>query len=161
MPLRLEIKKELSARSERVKCVDFHPSEPWILAALYSGQVFIWNYTTQSVVKSAVVCDLPVRCAKFIAKREWIVCGADDMHIRVYNYNTMERVHLFEAHTDYIRSLAVHPTQSLLLSSSDDMSIRLWDWEKGWELIQAFEGHTHYVMQVSRTRERGERTELT
>jgi len=41
MPLRLEIKKKLSARSERVKSVDFHPNEPWILAALYSGHVFM------------------------------------------------------------------------------------------------------------------------
>ena len=40
------------------------------------------------------------------------------MNIRVYNYNTLERVHAFDAHTDYIRSLAVHPSQPLLLSSS-------------------------------------------
>lgn len=72
MPLRLDIKKKLSARmffkffrvvnfwyrgiqgllhrgaalgslscscgrSDRVKCVDFHPTEPWTLSALYSG----------------------------------------------------------------------------------------------------------------------------
>jgi len=40
------------------------------------------------------------------------------MQIRVYNYNTLERLHQFEAHSDYIRSIAVHPTQSYLLSSS-------------------------------------------
>ena len=33
------------------------------------------------------------------------------MQIRVFNYNTLEKVHAFEAHTDYIRTLAVHPTQ--------------------------------------------------
>jgi coatomer subunit beta' len=53
------------------------------------------------------------------------------MQIRVYNYNTMEKVKTFEAHTDYIRSLAIHPTLPLVLSSSDDMFIKLWDWEKG------------------------------
>jgi len=40
------------------------------------------------------------------------------MHIRVYNYNTLERVHQFEAHSDYVRSIAVHPTQSFILTSS-------------------------------------------
>lgn len=40
------------------------------------------------------------------------------MLIRVYNYNTLERVHQFEAHSDYIRSLAIHPTQSYILTSS-------------------------------------------
>lgn len=44
----------------------------------------------------------------------------DDMQIRVFNYNTLERVHQFEAHSDYIRSIAVHPTQPFILSSSGE-----------------------------------------
>jgi coatomer subunit beta' len=40
------------------------------------------------------------------------------MHLRCYNYNTLERVHQFEAHSDYIRSIAVHPTQPFILTSS-------------------------------------------
>jgi len=77
------------------------------------------------------------------------VAGADDMFIRVYNYNTMDKVKVFEAHTDYIRCVAVHPTLPYVLSSSDDMLIKLWDWEKGWICTQIFEGHSHYVMQVT------------
>ena len=53
------------------------------------------------------------------------------MYIRVYNYNTTERIKAFEAHQDYIRSLAVHPTLPYVLSASDDMTIKLWDWDKG------------------------------
>jgi WD40 repeat protein len=47
MPLRLEIKKELSNRSDRVKSVDIHPSadNPWVLSALYNGNVYIWDYS--------------------------------------------------------------------------------------------------------------------
>ena len=70
------------------------------------------------------------------------------MFIRVYNYNTMDKVKSFEAHTDYIRCVAVHPSLPYLLSSSDDMLIKLWDWDKGWTCTQIFEGHSHYVMQV-------------
>lgn len=40
------------------------------------------------------------------------------MQIRVFNYNTLERVHMFEAHSDYIRCIAVHPTQPYILTSS-------------------------------------------
>ncbi|KAI3911794.1 hypothetical protein MKW92_045212 [Papaver armeniacum] len=149
MPLRLEIKRKLAQRSERVKSVDLHPTEPWILASLYSGSVCIWNYQSQTMTKSFEVTDLPVRSAKFIARKQWVVAGADDMHIRVYNYNTMDKVKVFEAHTDYIRCVAVHPTLPYVLSSSDDMLIKLWDWEKGWMCTQIFEGHSHYVMQVT------------
>lgn len=49
------VQKKLQARSERVKSVDFHPTEPWVLSALYSGHVFIWNYQTQTLVKSIEV----------------------------------------------------------------------------------------------------------
>ncbi|OWK05637.1 COPB2, partial [Cervus elaphus hippelaphus] len=118
-PLRLDIKRKLTARSDRVKSVDLHPTEPWMLASLYNGSVCVWNHETQ-----------------------------DDMQIRVFNYNTLERVHMFEAHSDYIRCIAVHPTQPFILTSSDDMLIKLWDWDKKWSCSQVFEGHTHYVMQI-------------
>ena len=34
-----EIQRQLFARSERVKGIDFHPVEPWILTTLYSGML--------------------------------------------------------------------------------------------------------------------------
>mmetsp|Transcript_15386 Transcript_15386/g.23181 ORF Transcript_15386/g.23181 Transcript_15386/m.23181 type:complete len:1014 (+) Transcript_15386:125-3166(+) len=148
MPLRLEIKKELSARSDRVKSVDIHPTEPWVLSALYNGNVFIWDYSTNTLVKSFELCEVPVRCAKFIVRKQWFMAATDDMHLRVFNYNTMEKVKEWEAHTDYIRFVEVHPNRSVVLSSSDDMSIKLWDWEKNFDCVQVFEGHAHYVMMV-------------
>ncbi|KAI9208226.1 coatomer WD associated region-domain-containing protein [Polychytrium aggregatum] len=148
MPLRLEIKRKLSNRSERVKALDYHPTEPWLLTALYNGNVYIWNHETQTIVKTFETTDLPVRAAKFIPRKSWLVTGSDDMQIRVFNYNTHEKVTTFEAHSDYIRSIAVHPTQPYILTSSDDMSIKLWDWDKGWKNLMVFEGHTHFVMHV-------------
>ncbi|EFJ43300.1 hypothetical protein VOLCADRAFT_106879 [Volvox carteri f. nagariensis] len=148
--------KQLVQRTDRVKGVDVHPTEPWILANLYNGNVYIWNYMDQTLVKSFEVTELPVRASKFVARKQWVITGSDDMFIRVYNYNTMDKVKTFEAHTDYIRCIAISPTMPYILTSSDDMLIKLWDWEKlplhdlqGWNCVQVFEGHSHYVMQVS------------
>ena len=77
------------------------------------------------------------------------------MVIGVYNYNSLERLHSIEAHSDYIRHLAVHNSQSLLLSASDDMTIKLWDWDARWDCVAVFEGHAHYVMQVGTLERRG------
>jgi len=148
MPLKLDVKKKLVARSERVKCIDVHPTENWILVSLYDGKVHIWHYETQQLLKTFEVNDGPVRVAKFIAKKNWIVCGSDDFKITVYNYNTSERVKQFDGHNDYVRSIVIHPTQPYILSSSDDMSIKLWNWDKDFLNVQTFEGHAHYVMQV-------------
>lgn len=92
---------------------------------------------------------LAVRSAKFVAREHWIVTAADDTFIRVYNYDTTEKIKDIEAHTDYIRSVTVHPTLPYLLSCSDDNVIKLWDWEKDWSCTQILEGHSHYVMQVA------------
>jgi len=145
---RLEIKKKLSAQSERVKSVDIHPTETWALTALYSGNVLIWDYESGTCIKSFELSDLPVRCAKFIPRKQWFLAASDDMHIRVFNYNTMEKVKDFEAHGDYIRFVEVHPTLPYVLSSSDDMTIKLWDWDRDFECTQFYEGHSHYVMMV-------------
>ena len=67
------------------------------------------------------MCDLPVRAAKFVARKNWVVSGSDDMMVRVFNYNTLEKVHQFEAHSDYVRSIVVHPTQSFVLTSSGEL----------------------------------------
>lgn len=102
-----------------------------MLASLFSGHVIIWNYNTSTAVKSFEVTELPVRSGRFVPRKQWIVTGSDDMTIRAFNVNTQERVtEIREAHTDYIRCLEVHPTQSYVLSSSDDLQIKLWDWDK-------------------------------
>ncbi|KAF2455125.1 coatomer beta [Lineolata rhizophorae] len=144
--MRLDVKRQLFARSERVKGIDFHPTEPWILTTLYSGHVYIWSYETQAIVKTFELTDVPVRAGRFIARKNWIVCGSDDFQLRVYNYNTSEKITSFEAHPDYIRAIVVHPTQPFVLTASDDMTIKLWDWDRGWKCVQTFEGHSHYVM---------------
>jgi coatomer subunit beta' len=74
--MRLDVKRQLFARSERVKGIDFHPTEPWILTTLYSGHVNIWSYISQSIVKTFELTDVPVRAGRFVARKNWIVAGA-------------------------------------------------------------------------------------
>ncbi|KAK0207142.1 coatomer protein [Desarmillaria ectypa] len=144
-----EVTKKQLHRSERVKGIDFHPTEPWVLTGLYNGTVNIYNHETGALVKTFEVAEVPVRCVKFIARKNWFVAGSDDFQLRVYNYNTHEKVAAFEAHPDYIRCLTVHPTASIVLTGSDDMTIKAWDWDKSWKNIQIYEGHTHYIMNLA------------
>lgn len=130
------VQRKLFARSDRVKSVDFHPTEPWLLAGLYNGTVNIYNTETGGLIKTFEVAEVPVRCVRFITRKSWFVAGSDDFQLRAFNYNTHEKVVAFEAHPDYIRCLTVHPTASLVLTGSDDMTIKAWDWDKGWKCAQ-------------------------
>jgi coatomer subunit beta' len=69
----------------------------------------------QTMIKSFETGTNPVRCAKFIVRKQWIIAGTDDMRLRVYNYNTMEKVKDWEAHTDYIRFVEIHPNRPYIL----------------------------------------------
>jgi WD40 repeat protein len=64
MPLHMDVTKVFAQRSERVKCVDFHPSEPWLLTGLYNGTVCVWNYNDNTMVKSFTPCEHPGRSFK-------------------------------------------------------------------------------------------------
>ncbi|ORM39768.1 Coatomer subunit beta'-1 [Babesia sp. Xinjiang] len=148
MSLQMGFVKKLEIRKDKVKCVDFHPSEPWVVSGLYSGACTIYNIKKQSLVKRIEVCNSPVRCCKFIARKQWLIAAGDEMCIWVYNYNSLEKVAAVEGHTDYVRYLDVHPTLPYVLSCSDDMTIMLWDVERDWERLCVYDGHQHYVMMV-------------
>ena len=148
--MKLEIKKKLLSRSERVKSVDLHPILPWVLIALYAGNVVIYDYNSQSQVKSFEITNAPIRCAKFIARKQWIIVASDDTKIRIYNYNTSEKLKtISNEHQDFIRHLAVHPQFNYVLSCGDDDSILMFDWEQNWARVNSYEDHEHYVMQLS------------
>ena len=149
MPLKLDIKKKLSSRSERVKSVEIHPSQPWVVSGLYNGNIIIYDYITQAILKSFEVSNFPIRCTKFVSRMHWLIVGSDDKNLRIYNYNTLDKIKTFQAHDDYIRSIIVHPSLPYVLSSSDDCTIKLWDWDKNWENKQTYQGHGHYVMQIA------------
>ncbi|KAI9895490.1 hypothetical protein PsorP6_018754 [Peronosclerospora sorghi] len=123
----------------------------WIGPVLLRNPHPKWDHVPlkiPSLVKTLEVSTLPVRNAKFVARKQWIVASSDDMQVRVFNYNTMDKVTSFEAHTDYICHIEVHPTLPCFLTCADDKTIKLWDWDKNFTCKQVFEGHGHYVMMV-------------
>jgi len=144
--MKVDLKKQLETRSYRVKGIDVHPTEPLLAASLYTGALQLWNYDTQQLVRSVDVSSVPARAVRFIPRKNWIAVGSDDMQIRVFHAATLEKVAQFEAHLDYIRALAVHPTLPILLSSSDDMLVKAWDWDRQWQCTQVFRGHQSYVL---------------
>lgn len=138
------------SRSERVKAVDVHPTEPLLLAALYDGRLKVYNYSSFQILSDVDASPLPLRAAAFVSHRDWIVSAGDDCSIRCFSLHTQEKLHeVSNAHKDYIRHIAIHPSKALALSSSDDMTIKLWDMDEGWARVCSFEGHAHYVMQTA------------
>jgi len=49
-PIYNPMKLKLQVKSARVKCLVFHPSKPWVIASLYSGEIQIWDYNMQAPI---------------------------------------------------------------------------------------------------------------
>lgn len=45
--LALHVETKFSIQTARVKCVDLHPDQPWVLATLHTGEAHIYDYVTQ------------------------------------------------------------------------------------------------------------------
>jgi len=146
-PLKSEIQILSNRKFSKMLSMDVHPSEPWIMTSHLGGDIFIWDYQALEI-EISFGRNNPVYSAKFIERVEWLVAGDGDGTICVYSYDTEQEVANFEAHEGEVTSLAVHPSCPLVLSASDDHLIKLWNWEKGWECTQTFEGHSDTVTQV-------------
>lgn len=135
-------------RSERVKSVEIHSTQPWLLTALHTGSVQIWNTDTHTLERTVQVGSTPVRAARFVSTKPWVVTGADDGLVRVFDVHTGALVTSFTAHADFVRYIDVHASKSLVLTCGDDQVVKLWDWEHDWACVRVFAGHGHYVMQA-------------
>jgi coatomer subunit beta' len=61
----------------------------------------------------------------------------------------MEKVKEFEAHSDFVRHILVHPRDPYILTCSDDQTIILWNINKDFAQERVYEEHKSYVFKVA------------
>lgn len=61
----------------------------------------------------------------------------------------MEKVKEFEAHSDFVRHICVHPKDPFVLTCSDDQTISLWDVDKNFTLVRTYDEHKNFVMKLA------------
>ncbi|OAG32019.1 coatomer, subunit beta' [Nematocida displodere] len=142
------MEERISGRFEkaRVKHLGVHKKSPLALAAVYNGDFELWNTATMTMIKSASIGEVPIRAGEFLEERESFVLGSDDGMVRVFCTDTFEIKEKVQAHKDFIRKIAVHPTLPYIATCSDDGSIKIWDYSKDLSPVRSLEGHTHFVM---------------
>ena len=146
-----KIKKLNSLPTNRVKCIDFHPSKPLLLCALYSGEALVVDSLRGSIIKTFPrnTFGYPLRACRWIPKTEDFVTGGDNRSLNFYSHTKgKQTLEIQNAHEGNIRSIAVHPTEQLMLSCADDLTVKLWDISSGCTLIRSYEGHGGLVMDV-------------
>ncbi|KAJ7598741.1 coatomer subunit alpha-2 [Mycena floridula] len=138
---------KFESKSSRVKGLAFHPTQPLLAAALYSGSVQLWNYRMGVLVDRFEEHEGPVRAVHFHPSRALLATGGDDYKIKVWDIRPQNRRCLFtlHGHLDYIRTVQFHHEMPWIISTSDDQTIRIWN-STSRNCIAVLTGHSHYVM---------------
>jgi len=142
----LKVKYETPLKNiKRVKAVCFHSEMSWVIVALHSGVVQIWDYDY------AVMCDEynahsgPCRTVDFHQNQPLFCTGGDDHLVKVFNYKKKQLLFELSGHLDYVRSVQFHNEYPWILSASDDHMINIWNWQSRTS-VAVLTGHSNYVM---------------
>ncbi|RFU78981.1 coatomer subunit alpha [Trichoderma arundinaceum] len=136
---------KFESKSSRAKGIAFHPKRPWILVALHSSTIQLWDYRMGTLIDRFEEHDGPVRGVDFHKTQPLFVSGGDDYKIKVWSYQTRRCLFTLNGHLDYVRTVFFHHELPWILSSSDDQTIRIWNWQNR-SLICTMTGHNHYAM---------------
>ncbi|KAJ7664311.1 coatomer WD associated region-domain-containing protein [Mycena rosella] len=138
---------KFESKSNRVKGLAFHPSQPLLAAALHNGSIQLWNYRMGVLVDRFEEHEGPVRAVNFHLSRALLVTGGDDYKIKVWDIRPQNRRCLFtlHGHLDYVRTVQFHHEMPWIISCSDDQTIRIWN-STSRNCIAILTGHSHYVM---------------
>lgn len=138
---------KFESKSNRVKGIALHSSQPLLAASLHNGNVQLWNYQMGTLVGRLDEHDGPVRGVAFHPTRDLLVTGGDDYKVRVWDTKVQNRKCLFtlHGHLDYVRSCQFHHEMPWILSASDDQTIRIWSFASR-QCIAILTGHNHYIM---------------
>ncbi|KAF8884902.1 coatomer subunit alpha-2 [Gymnopilus junonius] len=138
---------KFESKSNRVKGLAFHPSQPLLAASLHNGSIQLWNYRMGVLVDRFEEHEGPVRAIAIHPTRALLVSGGDDYKIKVWDIRPQNRRCLFtlHGHLDYVRTVQFHHEMPWILSCSDDQTIRIWN-STSRQCIAVLTGHSHYVM---------------
>lgn len=136
---------KFESKSTRAKGIAFHPSRPWVLVALFSSTIQLWDYRMGTLLHRYEDHEGPVRGIDFHPTQPLFVSAGDDYTIKVWSLDTNKCLYTLNGHLDYVRTVFFHHELPWIISSSDDQTIRIWNWQNRKE-IACLTGHNHFVM---------------
>ncbi|CCE63084.1 hypothetical protein TPHA_0D04500 [Tetrapisispora phaffii CBS 4417] len=141
----MKLLTKFESKSTRAKGIAFHPSRPWVLVALFSSTIQLWDYRMGTLLHRFEDHDGPVRGIDFHPTQPLFVSAGDDYTIKVWSLETNKCLYTLEGHLDYVRTVFFHRELPWIISASDDQTIRIWNWQNRKE-IACITGHNHFVM---------------
>jgi len=121
---------------------------PLMFAGLRSGQVLVFDFIQQKVIKSLSHHVKPIFDIKSVNHKKELLIASEDGTVSVWNLDTLDIVHSIKVSVDTIRCIAVSPDEKQVAFGCRDNSVKIYDLED-YTLVKALHGHTMSVFALA------------
>jgi len=121
---------------------------PILIAGLRSGEVLVFDFIQQKLIKSLRHHVKPIFDIKSAPKKNELLIASEDGTVSVWNLASLEMVHTIKVSTDTVRTIAISADEKQVAFGCRDNSIKIHDLED-YTLLKALHGHTMSVFALA------------
>ncbi|QEC79776.1 WD40 repeat domain-containing protein [Mucilaginibacter ginsenosidivorax] len=121
---------------------------PLMFAGLRSGQVLVFDFIQQKVIKSLNHHLKPVFDIKSVSSKKELLIAAEDGTVSVWSIDTLDMVHTIKVSADTVRCITVSPDEKQVAFGCRDNTVKIYDLED-YTLLKALHGHTMSVFALA------------
>jgi WD40 repeat protein len=121
---------------------------PILIAGLRSGEVLVFDFIRQKLIKSLAYHRKPIFDIKSVGKKNELLVASEDGTVSIWNLASLEMVHSIKVSADTVRSIAISPNEKQVAFGCRDNSIKIYDLDD-YTLLKALHGHTMSVFTLA------------
>lgn len=130
-----------------IYCVRISASGERLASVSTSGRIVIWHISTGEIIHSIPGDGEAVTCCAF-PNDDTLVTGGRNLKVQVWNLELKVETHALRGHTEWVRTIAVHPDGRHILSGAYDNDLRIWDLSTG-SCVSVLQQHTRPVVSTA------------
>ncbi|MGY3212075.1 WD40 repeat domain-containing protein [Mucilaginibacter sp. HD30] len=120
---------------------------PYLIAGLRSGQVLVFDFIEQKVIKSLNHHLKPVFDVKSVNGKKELLIASEDGTVSIWSLENLELLHTIKVSHDTVRCISISPDEKQVAFGCRDSSINIYDLED-YTQIKTLKGHTMAVFSL-------------
>jgi centriolar protein POC1 len=117
---------------------------PLLFAGLRSGEVLVFDFLKQTIIKSLRYHRAPVFDIKSVKSKNELLIASEDGQVSIWNMETLEFIHAIKVSDDTIRSISISPDEKKVAFACRNNQVSIYDTED-YTLVKTLHGHTMSV----------------
>jgi coatomer subunit beta' len=147
----MEKVKEVEGHADYIRCLDVHPSLPYVLSCSDDMSIKLWDWNKDfDCTQFFEGHQHYVMQVKFNPKDTNTFCsGSLDRTIKVWGLGSPVAHYTLEGHERGVNCIDYYPSgdKPYILSGADDKTVKIWDYQTK-SIVHTLEGHSHNVCAV-------------